>query len=405
MKRLLRISFDLALTSLIPVISWFVLGILIDKNLTNVFTLIYPIQFIWYICQSIFSTGANICMEKNKDENITMSAILVGSIFGFIIFGCLILNIDEYIKFMNMDVNIYRNFAIYGIVQLYLQLILNFYIQKLYYENKNKEANYYSVGFNWLNLIVLIVSSILFKDDVIIIGVTLLTILLLLLFVVIKESNKFKFSFDLWSCIKYDSVELFNKILFFFIYLFGLSNALEYGIEYASAITFIVLITDTQWDAYESITVAAKIDISKNNFNYKQHLYNAYKLLSILLSLIITTFLLLYNFYHLNTNIVLTFLIIELFNFAVYPIYKIKTCFLQLEYSSLKTTVNKITSSSLRLVISFLKTPYCTSIGQTFSAIYQIITINIFFNRHYYISKDGFIMKKSNINRKDIKND
>ena len=49
MKRLLRISFDSAIFSLIPVLSWFALGIIVDKNLTNVFTLTYPIQFVWYV--------------------------------------------------------------------------------------------------------------------------------------------------------------------------------------------------------------------------------------------------------------------------------------------------------------------------------------------------------------------
>lgn len=46
MKRLLRISFDQFLLSFIPIISWFILSLIVDKNLINIFTLIYPIQFI-----------------------------------------------------------------------------------------------------------------------------------------------------------------------------------------------------------------------------------------------------------------------------------------------------------------------------------------------------------------------
>lgn len=64
MKRLLKISFDLSLLSFIPIISWFLLGIIIDKNLINIFTLTYPIQFIYCIIKSVFSTGANVCKEK-----------------------------------------------------------------------------------------------------------------------------------------------------------------------------------------------------------------------------------------------------------------------------------------------------------------------------------------------------
>ena len=69
MKRLLKIGFDLSLLSFIPIISWFLLGIIVDKNLINIFTLTYPLQFIYYILKSIFSTGANINKEKDNNQN------------------------------------------------------------------------------------------------------------------------------------------------------------------------------------------------------------------------------------------------------------------------------------------------------------------------------------------------
>ena len=72
MKRLLRISFDLSLLSFIPIISWFLLGIIVDKNLINIFTLTYPLQFIYYIIKSIFSTGANISKEKDKNKQVEL---------------------------------------------------------------------------------------------------------------------------------------------------------------------------------------------------------------------------------------------------------------------------------------------------------------------------------------------
>ena len=47
MKRLLRIASNLAIFSFIPILSWFCLGLLVDKNLVNVFMLTYPLQFIF----------------------------------------------------------------------------------------------------------------------------------------------------------------------------------------------------------------------------------------------------------------------------------------------------------------------------------------------------------------------
>lgn len=394
MKRLLKISFDLALLSFIPILSWFCLSLIIDKNLINIFTLTYPIQFIWYILKSIFSTGANISKEKDKNNNAVMSGIVLGSIIAFLIFGFIVINIEQYISFMNMDITIYKTFAIYSVIQLFIQLVFAFVLEKLYYEEKNDIANRYSLGFNLLNFIVLIGSSLLCKNQTIIITITLLSILIYTIYVAIKSFNKFKFKFDILKCIKYDSVELFNNIAFFFIFLFGLSNAMEFGEQYTLALTFVALITDTQWDVYDAISIAAKIDISKEKFNYKEHRNNAYKLLLILLGTVFLMFIVLYRFYELDMLLVAIYFSFELINFSIYPIYKLKTCYLQLEYSAIKTTVNKMVSSGLRMAISLLKTPFCTGLGQVSSSIYQFISLNFMFNKNFKIEKNGLIIKK-----------
>lgn len=395
MKRLLKISFDLALLSFIPVLSWFCLSLIIDKNLINIFTLTYPLQFIWYILKSIFSTGANISKEKDKNNNAVMSGIVLGSIIAFIIFGLIVINIEKYISFMNMDISIYKTFAIYSVIQLFIQLIFAFVLEKLYYEEKNDIANRYSLGFNLLNFIVLISSSLLLKNQSLIITITLISILIYTIFVTIKSFNKFRFKLNILKCIKYDSVELFNNLAFFFIFLFGLSNAMEFGEQYTLALTFVALITDTQWDVFDSINILAKIDISKNKFNYKEHKKNAYKLLLILLATILLMFIVLYRFYELNIMLVIVYFGFELINFLVQPIYKLKTCYLQLEYSAIKTTGNKMISSGLRMIVSLLKTPFCTGLGQVASSIYQLITLNVIFNKNYKIDKNGYVKQKN----------
>ena len=126
MKRLLRISFDLSLLSFIPIISWFLLGIIIDKNLINIFTLTYPLQFIYYIFKSIFSTGANINKEKDGNNDATMSGLVIGSILSTLVFSIILFNIDGYISFMNMDISIYKTFAIYSVLELYISLEFSF---------------------------------------------------------------------------------------------------------------------------------------------------------------------------------------------------------------------------------------------------------------------------------------
>lgn len=394
MKRLLKISFDLSLLSFIPILSWLFLGIIVDKNLINIFTLTYPIQFIYYILKSIFSTGANISKEKDKNDNAVMSGLVIGSIVSIIIFTIILLNIDSYINFMNMDISIYKTFTIYSVLELFICLEFAMVLDKLYYEEKNTLANKYSIIFNLLNFAVLVGTSLITKNQSIIVATTLTPLAIFTLYIFIMNSNKFKLKLNILKCIKYDSVELFNNIAFFLIFLFGLSNALEFGEQYAIALTFISLITDTQWDTADAIVTAATIDISKNNFNYKEHRNNAYKLLMILFSTSLLMFVVLYNFYNLDFKITIIYFGFEIINFIIYPIYRIKTCYLQLEWSALKTTSNKICASILRMIMSLLKTPFCTGIGQVCSSVYQFISLNIFFHRNYSVNEKGFIEKR-----------
>lgn len=395
MKRLLRISFDLSLLSFIPIILWFLLGIIVDKNLINIFTLTYPLQFIYYIFRSVFSTGANISKEKDKNKDAVMSGLVIGSIISLITFLLILINIDGYINFMNMDVNIYKTFTIYSVIEIFISLEFAFILDKLYYESKNELANKYSIMFNLLNLVLLVGTSLITKNQSVIVITTLIPLFLFTLYIIIKNSDKFKLKLNIPKCIKYDSVELFNNIGFLLIFLFGLSNAINFGEKYTLALTFIALITDTQWDTTDAIVTAATIDISKNNFNYKEHKRNAYKLLGILFLSSLIMFILLYRFYDLDFKITMIYFSFEMVNFLIYPIYRIKTCYLQLEWSSFKTTGNKIISLFLRMILSLTKTPFCTGIGQACSSVYQFITVSIFFKLNFKVDKKGNIIRKN----------
>lgn len=373
MKRILRISFDILVTSIVPIAGWFLLGIILGGDLINIFTLTYPMQFIMGTIKSIFSTGANISAYKDENENATNSGIVLGMLVGVIIFGTIILNIDKYIAFMNMDVNTYRIFGIYSIMQTYLQLVLQLVLTKLYYKEENKKANRIAIVFNLINFITLIGVAIITKEQftTAIISIVILTVYTTI--IVIKNLDKFKFSINLLNCMKYDLVELFSSISFFIIYLFGFSNAFEFGEKYVIAITFATLVTDMQWDVSGAISVVAKIDISKKKFNYKEHLRIAYNLIFMLIASIIIMSFVMYGYYNIDILITGIFVLGEIINLIMYPLYIIKTCYLQLEYSAIKTAINKQISNLIRVGMSFIQTPYCTIVGQLFSMIYQLV--------------------------------
>lgn len=395
MKRLLKICLDTSLLSFIPIVSWFLLGLILDSNLINVFTLTYPIQFVFYIFKSIFSTGANICQEKEKNKNAVMSGFVIGSIFAFLFFAILACNIDSYITFMNMDVTIYHNFATYSVLQVYIQLIFQFVLTKLYYEEKNDLANRYSILFNGINFFVLIACSLFFNNQVLIVTITLIAIGLFTCFITIKHMDRFHLHFNFLSFIKYDSVELVNNMFFFLIFLFGLSNAVVFGENYTLALTFVALITDCQWDTFDAIVVVAQIDISQGEFYMKEHLRNAYKLLQLLLLSTILMGAILIPFFRVELNLVIIYFMFELLNFTIYPIYRIKTCFLQLEYSSGKVTTNKVFANIMRMLCSFLATPFCTAIGQVLSSLSQFFILNQMFSQHFEFDETGLLISRT----------
>lgn len=55
------------------------------------------LQFIYYIIKSVFSAGANISKEKDKNNDAVMSGLFIRTIVSFIIFSIILLNIDNFI--------------------------------------------------------------------------------------------------------------------------------------------------------------------------------------------------------------------------------------------------------------------------------------------------------------------
>lgn len=387
MNRLLRIGFDTFLTSVTPILDWFLLGILVDKNLINVFSLIYPMQFIISAIQSVFGTGANISAIKDKEESSIFSGVILGSIIGAILLGCIAINIDKYIVFMNMDIDTYKIFGIYAVIQVFFQLLLNLSLCKLYFNDENKRANKYSFLFNLINFLSLIIMSLVTKVQIEIVAVSVICISIFVAIMMFRILKRTKFRINIINCIKYDSVYLFAEISMFVIYLFGLKNSFNFGEKYILATSFATLITDTQWDIAYAIKIVTQIDITKKEFSYKEHMKNSRKLVYLLIVSSIIMGIILYPSYRVDITATLIIVSIELISLYMYPIYLTKLTYIQLEHSAIKATVSKQIANALRISCSFIVSPFCTSIGLAVSVIYQLVST------HYIIKKNKINME------------
>ena len=398
MKQLFQIGFDLALASLNPIISWFMLSLILDSRLINVFSITYPLQFVWLMLRDIFGVGANLVSIKVRNSKIVDAGIFTGLIFSGVIFGLVALNIDKFIIFMNADPSVYRDFCFYIMLQLWIQLVFCIILDKLYYQDKNKIANKYSLTFNLLNFIVLIGTSFLTKNSKIIISATLLTIFAFTLFVFIREVRRVSFRFNILRSIKINSMDFGENLILFFVYLFGIGKAFSFGEEYALAITFVTLITDIQWDVATAIPVKAKIDIAKKRMNFSKSYKNSYVLIFVLILSSIIAFISMKNFYDLNLGISIIFVVIEYLAFLLYPQYRLKLDFIQLKFSAKIATFIKSSAMAFRLLLVVVFgpiTPLALSIAQVLAQLYQVIFVSLVFNQRYKILSTGRAIRKN----------
>lgn len=394
MKQLIRISFDTLVNSVFFILFCIVLTVLVDDNILSIFTLTYPIQLLPSILKTVFATGPNILKEKHGRDDDVFSALTVGIIITVLIFLILLLNIDNYINFMNGNYIDKKELVSFFIIEIFFQTILGYILTIFYYKSDNELANKVSLSFNLINLIVIILAALIFDNNILIILTTTILMSVYLIILLFKVYKKFIFKFNILEWIKYDLVSLVDDSLLLVGYLFSLSSAMIYGEQYSAALAFSSLITDIQWDISYSISTVAKINISKKKFNYKEHLKNSYKLIAILILSIFVMFIIAYPIYKPDLLITFSYLIFHIIDFIIYPVYRTKTCYLQLEYSIIKTNINNLINKVIRVLLSLLVTPYATVIAQLCSSLYQYFSMNILFLKHYKINNKGNVINR-----------
>lgn len=395
MNRLLRISFNTLLNSLLPILMWVLLGEIVDRSIVNIFTITYSVQFIYTLLVAIFGTGANITTEKEEINDTVDSNILLGIFITFLITLFFSLNINSYISFMNIDPTNYSKYCIYSLGVMFFQTVIRLLCEKLYFKDENKKANKITTLFNIENIIFIIIFSLILNSSDLSIALTLILDFFITLYLVITNINKLSFNFKIWKNIKYVSNDIFDSIGMFIIYFIGQRTTFEFGTMYLIAMNFETLITDAQWDMSYSIITSATIDASRDKLNYKESLKNARKLIALLISSILIMGIGLYSFYKPNLWILLFFVSVQIIDISLSPRIWIKQQYIQINYSAKKNTFHKNIYEIIRIIFSFIPTPFCTYIGQFLALIYEFIVYNIYYKSKFYI-KNGYLKLKKN---------
>ena len=397
MKRLFRIGSGLFIYSLIPILSWIVLSYTLgDSRISNVYSLTYAMQFVWMILKSFFASSANIRKHKEQQSNATWNGIFWGTIFSAIIFAIPLIFVDNYISFFGQDEELYRIYVIYAIVQLFIQTMFSFIIEKLFFEDKDKIANIHLFAFNILNFVLVVVLTLLIENTLLAFIITLAILFIYVLVLYIWQFEKFKIDFSFFKNFKYESASIVSSIFMMLIYLFGFQNVFSTGEEYLIALNLVTLCTDAQWDCLGAISTVAKVDISKNRYNYKQELRNSYFFtLIVIASSLVMTFALFFLF-NASLLLVLIFIAFQVFDFLTTPISDILAVFTQLEYSPVLNTIISLSTKAVRVLLSVvIMSPFCTDIGQVVEAVLLLGTLLIIRFTKYKVSEGKLLVKTS----------
>ena len=394
MERLLRIGLNSLLNSLLPIIMWFLMGEIIDRSIVNIFTITYSFQFIISLIVAIFAVGPNITAAKNGNKKIIDSNILLGTFIIFIITIIFSINVNSYMSFMNIEITtLYTRYCIYSFFLMSFQAVVKLICEKLYFKNKNKESNNITTLFNILNIILAVVISLIVKNTIQSIIYILLANFLVVIFLLIKYIDSLTFRLCLKENFKYASNEIFDSLGMFIIYFIGQKITFGFGAMYLFAMNFQTMITDAQWDMSYSIITAATIDSSKDKLKYEESLKNANKLARILVLSSLLMGIVLYWFYKPNLLIVAIFLGVEFFDILLTPKIWIRQQYIQINYSAKKNVFHKNVYEIIRIVFSFVPTPFCTYIGQLVAFLYEIAVYNFYYNDKFYI-EDGYLKMK-----------
>ncbi len=397
MKRLFRIGSGLFIYSLIPILSWIVLSYTLgDSRISNVYSLTYAMQFVWAILKSFFASSANIRKYKEQQPNATWNGIFWGTIFSAIIFAIPLIFVDNYISFFGQDEELYRIYVIYAIVQLFIQTMFSFIIEKLFFEDKDKIANIHLFAFNILNFVVVVVLTLLIENTLLAFIITLAILFIYVLALYIWQFEKFKIDFSFFKNFKYESASIVSSIFMMLIYLFGFQNVFSTGEEYLIALNLVTLCTDAQWDCLGAISTVAKVDISKNRYNYRQELKNSYFFtLIVIASSLVMTFALFFLF-NASLPLVLIFMAFQVFDFLTTPISDILAVFTQLEYSPVLNTIISLSTKAVRVLLSVvIMSPFCTDIGQVVEAVLLLGALLIIRFTKYKVSEGKLLVKTS----------
>lgn len=361
------------LISALPLLTWILLGIIVKSEIANVFSLTYPLQFIYVLLILVFAVGANITARKIRDKNVVGTNLVVGTVVIGGVTALICLMIDGYLEWMGVEAETYHDFSIYCIIRCFLTSVIQMISQKLYYDNEIKRTNTMNIIYGLVDFMMIVGLSAV-VDNVFAIVVTLLTDATIVMIFFGMYYEKGKFSLRLWDNVKNTSFEILDNLGMLFSYGLGLANSFSYGKEFLNAINFETLVTDAQWDMLnESVGTVAKVDITERKLNYKKLRNEAWGLVGIFAGTTLIMTIVLYWYYRPELWILVVLLVVQFVDMIVCVMNDLRLGYMQIRDNRIMHNGMILLTRGVRIACALIPTGFCVYIGQLVSTFLKYV--------------------------------
>lgn len=307
--RLLKLDITTFLTSLSPILSLYILGGFIDKEIISVFGFTYAFQFLW----SMFSRGLNhpiflyafkdIKNDKNKTMSIVFSGCSVFLLLEVVAYLLFLFYAKQYLillKVPNELIDICYIYTIYAIAAIGLQvfdfMVFSYYEYTGRLEQNNKLGFLYAlirVGGALLYVVLNKSMTLKFPLQLCILILPLTSFTLTILLKVLYELRQYQihFTWEFLKGFKYGTRDILKGILNSIGSFVGTRNinlagtATSANGSTAFQYAFITTITDVQWDCNHEGGTLVSLDIASEPIKYNHiHQINDKRLTTLLKS-------------------------------------------------------------------------------------------------------------------------
>lgn len=425
--RLLKLDITTFLTSLSPILSLYILGGFIDKEIIGVFGFTYAFQFLW----SMFSRGFNhpiflyafkdVKNDKNKTMSIVFSGCSVFLLLEVIAYLLFILYAKQYLillKVPNELIDICYIYTIYAIAAIGLQLfdfmVFSFYEYTSRLELNNKLGSIYAlirIGGALLYVFLNNAITLSFTAQLCILILPLLSFSLIMLLKVLHEMMQYQlhFTWEFLKAFKYGIRDILKGILNSIGNFIGTKNINLAGTATTTSnsngstafqYAFITTVTDVQWDCACEESALVSLDIASEPIKYNnisqindKRLLNILKLdiiagYIVLCIIFILAFVILgiLNFFLTITDYMLLNMLFDILGMIIDTPYYAMSSFLNSLGRYKELSIISIIAVTIRIFASSIRSIYAVNIGMLTSACIQIIlTISLFlYYKHKY---------------------